>query len=118
MDFGLCLLMVSFLTSAELNKAGSTCLLREELLCVFPVVNLLMSSSNSIKAVASDFLSMVNGLIIDLVFSHPSGENACTKQAAVDPHSSALLRLLYHLLFEVISSLIFQLLLIHFAQLT
>ena len=95
-------LMLSFLTYVELNQAGPTCLLREELLCVFPVVNLLMSPSNSIKAMASRFLSMVDGLIIDLISSHHSGENACTKWTPICPQSSALLRL-YHLLFEVIS---------------
>jgi hypothetical protein len=94
--------MISFLTSIELNKTGPTCLLREELLCIFPVVNLLMSPSNSIKAMASNFLSMVDGLIVDFVSSHPSGENACTMWNSVGPHSSALLRLLHHLLFEVI----------------
>lgn len=99
------LLMLSFLTSVELNQAGPTCLLREELLCVFPVVNLLMSPSNSLKTLASRFLSMVNGLIIDLVSSHHSEENACTKWTPVGPQSSALLRL-YHLLFEVISGFI------------
>ncbi|KAJ3700903.1 hypothetical protein LUZ61_004608 [Rhynchospora tenuis] len=100
----LLLFLTEWRFQSDLNSAGPTCYLKEELLCIFPVVNMLMSPSNSVKAMASHFLSTVNGLILDLISSHPSEENACSSWTPVDPHSSAFLRLLHYLMFEVQSS--------------
>ncbi|KAJ4765519.1 Protein RST1 [Rhynchospora pubera] len=100
----LLLFLTEWRFQSDLNSSGPTCLLKEELLCIFPVVNMLMSPSNSVKAMASRFLSMVNGLILDLISAHSSEENACSSWTPVDPHSSVLLRLLNYLMFEVQSS--------------
>ncbi|KAJ1684988.1 hypothetical protein LUZ63_016378 [Rhynchospora breviuscula] len=100
----LLLFLTEWRFQSDLNNAGPTCLLKEELLCIFPVVNMLMSPSNSVKAMASHFLSMVNGLILDLISAHPSEENVCSSWTPVDPHSSVFLRLLHYLMFEVQSS--------------
>ncbi|XP_062193776.1 protein RST1 isoform X2 [Phragmites australis] len=71
--------------------------LNEELLCVLPVINLAISPSKSVKAVASHVLSRFSLLVLDLPASHSSEHQDISMVCHISKPAFILPKLLNHL---------------------
>lgn len=99
-------LMCSSLVVPEYPMKGVTSHLSEELLFIFPVINLLVSPSKSVKAAASYLLILVERLVAELSVE----PNKFSKSSSQFQHASKLesitFRLLNHLWFQVVIDLL------------
>lgn len=84
---------------AENNNKGTFCYYGEELLYIFPLINLLSSPSRSVKTLASQLLSRATRIVSDLAVDLRSVQipPAQTSMGL----GSVLLRLWHHLWFQV-----------------
>ncbi|XP_039143794.1 protein RST1 isoform X3 [Dioscorea cayenensis subsp. rotundata] len=92
--------LVKWKTETEYPMKGVTSHLSEELLFIFPVINLLVSPSKSVKAAASYLLILVERLVAELSVE----PNKFSKSSSQFQHTSKLesitFRLLNHLWFQ------------------
>lgn len=91
------------LSFAEYGFGGATCDLSEELLLIFPILNLMSSPSKSVKGVASDLLVLLEKLLVKLLAA-PKMEVAMNAgNPSIIGFGSIIFRLLKNLWFQVYS---------------
>ena len=86
---------------AEDNSKGIACYHGEDLLCIFPLINLLSSPSQSVKASASHLLSRASRQVLELS-DDPRKVQIPMSGTSTLRLGFILLRLLHHLWFQVI----------------
>ncbi|KAH9742397.1 protein RST1 [Citrus sinensis] len=87
-------------TRVEYGFGGATCDLSEELLLIFPILNLMSSPSKSVKGVASDLLVLLEKLLVKLLAA-PKMEVAMNAgNPSIIGFGSIIFRLLKNLWFQ------------------
>ncbi|XP_026387269.1 protein RST1-like isoform X3 [Papaver somniferum] len=77
----------------------------EELLLIFPVINLLSSPSRSVKAAASDLLSVLENILIDLLVERNKITNIQERLPTISTPESIVSRMMRHQWFQDQASL-------------
>ncbi|XP_010936627.1 protein RST1 isoform X1 [Elaeis guineensis] len=96
--------LVEWKTENEINIKRTANCISEELLCVFPVINLLSSPSKSVKAAATCILSKMDRLLLDLPVAPGKPLISDAIFPSISTPESILFRLLHHLWFKEHSS--------------
>ncbi|KAM6572330.1 hypothetical protein CsatA_016410 [Cannabis sativa] len=78
----------------------SSCILSEELLLIFPVISLLSSPSKPVKRAATDFLSMLEILLIEPVISTKGKPTMERESPPISTLGSVIFRLMQHQWFQ------------------
>lgn len=73
----------------------------EELLLIFPAINLLSSPSRSVKAAASDLLSVLENILIDLLVERNKITNIQERLPTISTPESIVSRMMRHQWFQV-----------------
>lgn len=73
----------------------------EEIVCVLPVINLVISPSKSVKSVASHVLSRFHVLVLDLLASCSSEQQDSSMVHHISKPTSILPKLVHHLWSQV-----------------
>ncbi|PKA49872.1 hypothetical protein AXF42_Ash004414 [Apostasia shenzhenica] len=84
----------------ELSNKSASCYFREELFLVFPVINLLSSPSQSVKAATSRLLLLAESFILGFTSASKETKVFCTGFPAMSKLEYIPLRLLHYLLFQ------------------
>lgn len=86
---------------SELSVGKGSCALSEELLLTFPVVCLLSSPSKSVKVVATDFLSMLEKVLVEKFVSRNNESMIEDEFPPTSSPGSVVFRLLQHIWYQV-----------------
>ncbi|KAK1298001.1 hypothetical protein QJS10_CPB14g00074 [Acorus calamus] len=90
--------------ATEYSITGTTCGLIEELLFIFPALVLLSSPSQSLKAAATELLSLLETVLMDLLVERNSLPISQAEFPPISRPESIICRLLYNLWFQDQSS--------------
>lgn len=93
---------VKFVDAAEFNIKRSAYYISEEILCVFPVINLLSSPSKSVKDAATCVLSKMDRFLLDLPVAPGKALISDAIFPSISTPESILFRLLHDLWFKVV----------------
>ncbi|GAY46821.1 protein RST1 [Citrus sinensis] len=94
------LFLINWKSENEYGFGGATCDLSEELLLIFPILNLMSSPSKSVKGVASDLLVLLEKLLVKLLAA-PKMEVAMNAgNPSIIGFGSIIFRLLKNLWFQ------------------
>ncbi|XP_038982948.1 protein RST1 isoform X2 [Phoenix dactylifera] len=96
--------LIEWKTENEFNIKRTAYYISEELLCVFPVINLVSSPSKSVKAAATCILSKMDRLVLDLPVTPGKALITDAIFPSISTPESIIFKLLHHLWFKEQSS--------------
>ncbi|KAL9458356.1 hypothetical protein AB3S75_007260 [Citrus x aurantiifolia] len=94
------LFVINWKSENEYGFGGATCDLSEELLLIFPILNLMSSPSKSVKGVATDLLVLLEKLLVKLLAAPKTEVAMNAGNPSIIGFGSIIFRLLKNLWFQ------------------